>query len=286
MPGKGETEVVPDVALRRRRRGGFVEAGWPGAVLEDPPPRLGRRRQWVARRKSDGRVVAGWVGTVAPNPASAVGGLPAADLEILEVPREVSDRYGGPGRALLAFAGGQVLRDRNGFVRGAQDRFAQAVASAIGSTDGLAVTEGGALRVLAAGRVANVATGAGFQNLVRIPIPADLLGVDRVVRIEWAARRTRGVSGATARLVYGSTTLLTHAAAASAVVRGFILLAGDGASNAQRAHSVLLDTPFLQGLSGTAAEDSTVALNLDIDLDLATDSDEWTADVRIAEPFA
>lgn len=130
---------------------------------------------------------------------------------------------------------------------------------------------------LVAERKSNTATGSGFQTVFSVSIPGGTFGTDRGIRWHGDYRRTTGSGNLVWRVVYGSTSVFgsfTADSGASGAVYG--RLRGAGATNAQRGQCV--QTRSVIPVAGSSAEDSTGALTLSIDVDLATDADVVTAD--------
>lgn len=134
-------------------------------------------------------------------------------------------------------------------------------------------------RILECSRQNATATGAGWVRLHRILIPANTINVDRLVRFEYHFRRTTGAGTWSFRILYANNIAVTASGFSNAnnVIRGF--LSNDGASNAQR--NVAEIYPVSNLVTATTALDSTIAQNMDFEIDLGTDADVFTLDRAI-----
>lgn len=123
------------------------------------------------------------------------------------------------------------------------------------------------------GRKNSTASGAGFVNLYRLSIPANLLGTTRGIIGRISVRMSTGTTTASVfRMRYGTTTIGTSITPANLMHIIDFTLVADGATNVQR--GIIQNGGFKT--EGAAAEDSTGALNLDIDVDLFNDADVFT----------
>lgn len=247
---------------------------------EPLPLTRGRSRVWLARAKADGKIIASWTGSARPDAATALPGYTAATLEILEMPPELVETRGGRRKAARDAVSGQGLLDPFGQGRGMRDRWGQAVTDALAPTNATLLTS---TRILDAARKVVTVSGSGFRPLFSVPIPGGTLGTTKILRGEYAVRRTTGAGTATVRVSYGGTVMVTHAVATSAVFLGRFFLFAAGAVSSQRVHALLADTALgVDVVTGTAAQDSTRDLNLDVELDLGTDTDVFTGDFVVA----
>jgi hypothetical protein len=142
--------------------------------------------------------------------------------------------------------------------------------------------EGGVLyhaRFLDKGRKTATCTGAGDQALYTLAIPANTLGTAGHLRYEFVFRRTTGAGSITCKVKYGGTTIGAPGAVAGPNYRIDGRIWNDGATNAQRAsYTNFSGASTVTHLTGTAAQDSTAAKNLTLELDFDTDADVATLD--------
>ena len=136
-------------------------------------------------------------------------------------------------------------------------------------------------RVLDVSRQAATATGASYQTLYTLSIPANTLGTGRMIRAMFDLRQTTGTGGTTIRLTYGATAVVTQSLARAGNRHLIVKLWGDNATNAQRGS--ISDTTAAGYSVGTATEDSTGALNFVLSMDLTTDTDVYTLDNATVE---
>ena len=120
------------------------------------------------------------------------------------------------------------------------------------------------------------ATGAGFQPIATVPVPAGML-LDGVLRWSISGRRTTGTGTSALRARFGGVDLLAPGAGDTNVNVYSKASASAVNPGSLRANGLTSRGGAVQG-TGLAAVDLSLAHNLDFEIDLATDTDVFTFD--------